>query len=85
MVTVELECAPNVWKEQHVTLVVGNREVVADPITVDKTTLLTFKSSSFPSGPQWLRLRVDGVESILVDRTLTPPSFHDQALQRDFP
>ena len=84
-VTVELKCAPNVWKEQHATLVVGDREVVAEPITVEKTTSLTFKSSSFPSGPQWLRLRVDGVESILIDRTATPPSFHDQALQRDFP
>lgn len=85
VVTVEVTCAPKVWKGQQVTLVVGNREVVAEPLTADKTDTLTFESSSFPSGSQWLRLRVDGVESVLVDRTVTPPKFHQTALKIGIP
>jgi hypothetical protein len=36
---------------------------------------LTFDLPAVPAGPQWVRLRVDGVESQLIDTSTTPPSF----------
>jgi hypothetical protein len=36
---------------------------------------LTFASASLPTGQQWIRLRVDEAESLLVDRTSLPPVF----------
>ncbi len=75
VVTLTVECSPKVWRTQKVTIVVGNREIAADPITQDKTDTLTFKSSDLPSGRQWVRLRVDGIDSILIDRSHTPPTF----------
>ena len=75
VVTLTVKCSPKVWQEQEVSLIVGDRAIVAEPITVAKTDTLTFKSSDFPSGAQWVRLRVEGTDSILIDRTKTPPIF----------
>lgn len=72
---ITVTCSPKVWKAQRVTLVVGDREVLTEPIMVEKTKTLKFKSSDFPKGEQWLRLRVDGVTSILVDRSTAPAQF----------
>ena len=74
-VTLTVQCSPKVWQEQEVSLILGDRAIVAEPITVAKTDTLTFKSSDLPSGAQWVRLRVEGTDSILIDRTTTPPSF----------
>jgi hypothetical protein len=74
-VTLSVKCSPKVWQEQEVSLIIGDQVIVADAITVAKTDTLTFKSSNLPSGAQWVRLRVDGIDSILIDRTTTPPSF----------
>ena len=75
--TLTVTCRPKVWKTQQVTLVVGERELAAEPIAADKTSTLQFKDKAtlLPSGEYWLRLRVDGVESILVDRAKRPPAF----------
>ena len=39
-----IEVQPKVWKAQRVTLVIGDREIVAKPITAEKTDTLTFVS-----------------------------------------
>jgi hypothetical protein len=75
VVTIDVQCSPKVWQEQNVLLIVGDRAIVTEPITVAKTGTLTFKSSDLPSGAQWVRLRVEGIDSILIDRTKTPPDF----------
>jgi hypothetical protein len=75
VVTITVKCSPKVWQEQDVSLIVGDSAIVAEPITTAKTDTLTFKSSGLQSGPQWVRLRVEGIDSILIDRTTTPPSF----------
>jgi hypothetical protein len=75
VVTLTVKCSPKVWQTQQVTLTVSDREIPAEPITVVKTDTLAFKSSDVPSGPQWVRLRVDGIDSILIDRTTKPPTF----------
>lgn len=75
VVTLTVKCIPKVWKTQQVKLVVGDREISPEPIAQDKTDTLTFISSSLPAGPQWVRLRVDGIDSILIDRSTQPPVF----------
>jgi hypothetical protein len=75
VVTITVKCSPKVWQEQDVSLIVGDRAIVAEAITTAKTDTLTFKSSVLQSGSQWVRLRVEGIDSILIDRTTTPPSF----------
>lgn len=72
---ITVQCSPKVWKTQRATLVVGDLEIIADQITAEKTDTLTFKSSHFPKGQQWVRLRVDGVDSLLIDRSGPLPAF----------
>jgi hypothetical protein len=85
-----ITCNPRVGPRQHVVLVVGTRELlptaasfplVALPApphpgpTATLNFILPTAPHALPSGSQWVRLRVDGMESILVDRTKTPPEF----------
>lgn len=72
---ITVKCSPKVWKTQQVTLIVNDIAIPADPIKQDKTDTLLFKSSSLPSGSQWVRLRVDDIDSVLIDRTHQPPTF----------
>ena len=70
-------------QEQRVTLLFGDREVpfafsappnpLTDPISVQD---LSFDLGVLPAKKIFsVRLRVDGVDSLLVDRTVTPPKF----------
>ena len=76
-VTLVVECSPKVWETQRVTIVIGDRELAVEPIATDKADTLTFKAKSevLTAGSQWVRLRVDGVESILVNRSGALPVF----------
>ncbi len=71
---IPISCSPEVRPLQRTTLVVGDREVLADPHP-NQTPSLTFSLPDADPGDHLLRLRVDGVESLLVDRSTTPPSF----------
>jgi hypothetical protein len=73
-VTLTITCSPEVRPEQRASLLVGDREVLADPHP-SQTDTLTFQFLGFSPGQPYLRLRVDGVDSILVNRATTPPSF----------
>jgi len=71
-----------VLQEQRVTLLFGDREVplVFPPAPNPPTVPIAFQDLSFdlgaiPAGEYFVRLRVDGVDSLLVDRTVTPPQF----------
>jgi hypothetical protein len=72
-VTFTVTCSPEVWPQQKVTLLIGDQVLPAQPITVPSTTL-TFTVTLTP-GLYYVRLRVDGTDSILVDRTVNPPAF----------
>jgi Pvc16 N-terminal domain len=72
--TIQLTCAPQVRPEQRVALLLGSREVLADPLGA-QTAALTFSVTNAVAGDFWIRLRVDGVDSRLIDRSTTPPSF----------
>jgi len=73
-VTVTLAVHPRVRPSQAAKLALGGDVALADPHPT-ATGSLTFHFGVTPSGAQWVRLFVDGVESRLLDRTTTPPSF----------
>ena len=74
-VTVTLSVSPPARSTQSVRLLVGSVEAGPVPFAPPGAASLSFLSESFPAGAQWLRLRVDEAESLLVDRTVNPPVF----------
>lgn len=73
-VTVTLDVAPQVRPAQEARLTLGGDTALAEPHPAAASTL-TFELGVVPPGAQWVRLTVDGVESLLVDRTAEPPAF----------
>lgn len=73
-VTVTPDVHPQVRPSQAAVLALGGDTAVADahPTT---TGTLTFAFGDLPAGVRRVRLTVDGVESRLVDRSVTPPAF----------
>jgi uncharacterized protein (DUF2141 family) len=74
-VRLEVKCTPQVWQGQRASLLLNDREVIAARFKEEKADTLTFTFEEIPAGDYWLRLRVDGVESLLVNRAVTPPEF----------
>jgi hypothetical protein len=66
--------APEVWPTQRASLLLNDNELLADPHPA-QTATLTFPTTVLAAGDYWARLRVDGVDSLLVDRTQIPPVF----------
>jgi len=73
-VTLTISCSPEIRPEQRVALLLGDREVLSQPHSV-QTDTLQFQIEDAPSGNRFIRLRVDGVDSLLVDHNVTPPEF----------
>lgn len=78
----KITCAPPVWTNQKISALIGGEEIFPDPWTGPSadTLTFTFDATAFsPPGPgletPWVRLRVDGVDSVLVDHSTDPPSF----------
>ena len=65
---------PEVRRGQRVALLLGDRAVAPDPFTT-QTKTLHFTIEAAAPGAFYVRLRVDGVDSVLVDRTKEPPVF----------
>jgi hypothetical protein len=78
-VTYTATCSPEVWPGQSAMLLLGSVEIPANSFTA-QTGTLTFAASNLASGSYYFRLRVDGVDSLLVNRAVTPPAF-DQTQQ----
>ncbi|MDQ6623105.1 MAG: DUF4255 domain-containing protein, partial [Verrucomicrobiota bacterium] len=70
--TLTVTCAPNVQPEQRASLLFRDREVLARPHAASTDTL-TFVLNDLTPGDYFVRLRVDGVDSLLVIQTGTPP------------
>lgn len=77
--TLHIETRPKVRKGQRVTLLIDDRELAAEPIDTDKTDTLTFKFKAdlCAKGEHWVRLRVTGVDSLLVDSSGPVPAFDE--------
>jgi hypothetical protein len=73
-VTVSLDVRPQVRAAQEVRLTLGGHTALANPHPTT-TASLTFEIDAVPPGAQWVRLTVDGVESLLIDRSVDPPIF----------
>lgn len=73
-VTLTVSCSPEVRPNQRAAFLLGDREVPAQPHAAPAGTL-TFVIRKALAGQYYIRLRVDGVDSILIDRSVTPPVF----------
>lgn len=67
-------CAPEVRASQKVSLLLGAVEAVAEPFD-GQTATPTFVFRGLAPARYRVRLRVDGVDSIVVDRAADPPAF----------
>jgi hypothetical protein len=75
-ITFTVIVSPPVRAGQRVSLIVGTTELMAQPIASPPATTVTFSGTGFTSGAVLpVRLRVDGIDSILIDRTAHPPVF----------
>jgi hypothetical protein len=74
--TLTLTCSPEVRPEQRLSLLFGSREVSAPTLTTP-TASLAFELTNVAAGEYLVRLRVDGVDSLLVKYDETPPVFDD--------
>jgi hypothetical protein len=72
--TIEVDVHPKVRPAQRAQLALGGDVALADPHPATTGTL-SYQFGDIPDGPQWLRMTVDGVESLLVDHAVTPPAF----------
>lgn len=73
--TISLAFHPEARPGQTVSLLLGGQsEVVAPPIE-SATDTLDFLVEHAPVGEHLVRLRVDGIESPIIDRLATPPVF----------
>jgi len=66
--------SPEVRPEQRASLLLGDKEVLADAHPT-QTPNLTFVANNVAKGDYYVRLRVDGVDTLLVDRSKKPPQF----------
>jgi hypothetical protein len=73
-ITFTVTVSPDVLPEQRAALLLGDSEILADDHKT-QTGALTFQATNVAPGDYYVRLRVDGVDSILVDRTKQPPVF----------
>jgi hypothetical protein len=74
-VTVSIFSRPRVRSEQSATLMLDGVEAVAAPRAVATDPLVFEFPDSVPPGSHWLRLRVDGTDSLLLDRSGASPAF----------
>jgi hypothetical protein len=74
-VEVTLASRPQVRPTQQAVLMLDGAEAVAAPRTAPADPLVFKFPASLPNGTYWVRLRVDGTESLLVDRTDPVPVF----------
>jgi Pvc16 N-terminal domain len=74
-VTVTIFSRPRVRPEQRATLILDGVESVATPRTAATDPLIFVFPDSLSAASHWLRLRVDGTDSILLDRTGPEPVF----------
>jgi hypothetical protein len=72
--TIPITCSPQVRPGQRVSLIVGGIEVLATPFQA-QTASVSLKMNNAPVGEFFIRLRVDGVDSILIKKQNGKPVF----------
>jgi hypothetical protein len=80
--TVTITCAPFLRLGQQVSLMIGSWSAPANAFTTPTNTpSFTFSSLQATSQPVPVRLRVDGIDSPIVDMTKKPPVFSGPSVQ----
>ncbi|HEV2844922.1 MAG TPA: DUF4255 domain-containing protein [Thermoanaerobaculia bacterium] len=74
---ITLSFSPRFRPGQRAALLVGDREVPATPVAAITDTL-TFEMKKAPVGDPFIRLRIDGVDSLLVKRLEDKPPVFDE-------
>ena len=74
-ISVDITINPQVHETQSVSMILGQTQQIAKALTVPVTGDLSFVFPDIPSGNYWARVRVDGIDSLLIDRSATPPEF----------
>ena len=78
-VTFTVKCQPDVRPEQTASLLVSDREIAANSLTAASDTLkfeAVLPAEMLVTGKKhYVRLRIDGVDSILINRSKAPPEF----------
>ncbi|MFF4346177.1 DUF4255 domain-containing protein [Streptomyces sp. NPDC001530] len=76
-VTLTITCGPEVRRGQRVSLLIGDREVSAEPLPAgtDSTDILVFTLENADLGTFVLRLQVDGVRSLAYRTDTLPRAF----------
>ena len=78
VLSLTIGCRPEIRVGQTVALIMNTREAPAQSFTANTATLDFAFDDAPPAGATpLLRLRVDGVESIVVNRSVQPPAFFD--------
>jgi hypothetical protein len=78
--TVTLTFTPAVRAGQTVRLVLGQQEFGPAPFTAPATAV-TFTIPDAPVGNHLARLRIDGIDSPIIDPAKTPPEFLDNRIE----
>jgi hypothetical protein len=73
-VTLTVAFAPDLQPRQRAALLLGSSEATLDAVTAPSGSA-TVTVPSVPAGDQFVRLRIDGVDTLLVDRSVDPPVF----------
>jgi len=73
-IQLQVDLAPQARPEQAVTLSLNGAQATVGPRTLPATQV-TAEFPPMPPGPAWLRVRVDGVDSPLIDYSAAPPAF----------
>ena len=74
-----LDFRPALRAGQQVILVLGMREIAPEPFTTP-TTSLDFVVADAAPGSYLARLRIDGIDSPIIDRSAEPPVFSDRRI-----
>jgi hypothetical protein len=75
VVRVTLAARPQVRRQQQTSLILDSGEATAQPRAADADPLIFEFPNSLSAGQHWLRLRVDGTDSLLIDRSGPAPGF----------
>jgi hypothetical protein len=79
-VTFNVAFHPALRAGQTVALVLGDREYTPQTFTAPVSSL-GFVVENAPVGNHLARLRIDGIDSPVIDRTATPPRFMNQRIE----
>ena len=81
-VAVTVPCAPYLRPGQQASLLIGDQQAPADPITTPTNSpAFTFPILQPTGGIVPVRIRVDGIDSPIIDMTQSPPVFTGPSVQ----